>query len=176
MRKKETVDKILDVDASMQGNMVFKDPVNLRINGTFEGGLDIRGNLMIGENAVVKANIKGEFVTIAGSVYGDITVTKSISIVPPARVIGNLRAPSLSIAEGAIFEGNSHMIKEKTPKSTMTMKDLLTIDEVARYLEVDKSLILSWAAEGKLPGVKEKDTWKFERARLDDWVANEKIR
>jgi len=174
-REKETENKILDVDASMQGNMVFKDPVNLRINGTFEGGLDTRGHLTIGENAVVKANIKGETVRIAGSVSGDIDATVSLTIVPPAKVIGNIKAPILAIEEGAIFEGTSRMTKGKEMKG-LSDKDTLTTDEVAKYLEVDNSLILNWATEGKLPGVKEKNTWRFERATLDSWIANEKIK
>ncbi len=175
MRKNERTDKILDVDASMQGNMIFKDPVNLRINGTFEGALDVKGNLVIGENAVVKANIKGDAITVAGSVYGDILATKSISIVPPARVIGNVKAPILSIVEGAIFEGQSRMLNDKDARASID-QDVLTTEEVASYLEVDKSLILSWASEGKLPGVKEKNDWRFEKSELDNWIANEKIR
>ena len=173
MRKKE--EKILDVDASMQGNMIFRDPVNLRINGSFEGVLDTKGNLVIGENAVVRANVKCEVITVAGSVYGDIDASKRVNLVPPARVIGNITSPSLAIAEGSVFEGCSHMLQGKGDK-VMQSKDFLSIEEVARYLEVDKSLILSWAAEGKLPGVKEKDSWKFERIALDNWIANEKIR
>ncbi|MFH1753217.1 MAG: polymer-forming cytoskeletal protein [Candidatus Omnitrophota bacterium] len=175
MRKREKIEKVLDVDASMQGNMVFRDPVNLRINGTFEGSLDIKGSLVIGENAVVKANIKGEIVTVAGTVKGDILATTSLSMVPPARVIGNVRTPILSVVEGAIFEGNSRMINDKEPRASMP-QGVLTTEEVARYLEVDKSLILNWASEGKLPGTKEKDTWKFEKSELDNWIANEKIR
>ena len=173
MRKRE--EKILDVEASMQGSMIFRDPVNLRINGSFEGGLDTKGNLVIGENAVVRANIKCEVITVAGSVYGDIEASKRISIIPPARVIGNVSAPSLAISEGAIFEGCAHMLQDKAARVILN-KDFLSLDEVARYLEVDKSLILSWASEGKLPGIKDKDTWKFERAALDNWIANEKIR
>ena len=176
MRKKErNEEKMLDVDASMQGNLIFKDPVNLRISGTFEGTLDTKGTLTVGENAIVKANVKGEIIRIAGSVYGDIEASRAISLVPPARVVGNLRTPLLAIAEGSIFEGNSHMLKGKDNKAVFN-KDMLTIEDVARYLEVDRSLILSWAAEGKLPAVKEKDTWKFERNALDAWIANEKIR
>ena len=38
-------EKWLEVDASMTGSMVFKDPVNLQINGRFEGTLDAKGNL-----------------------------------------------------------------------------------------------------------------------------------
>ena len=37
--------KVLDVDASLQGNLVFKDAVNLHINGNFEGRLETKGDL-----------------------------------------------------------------------------------------------------------------------------------
>ncbi len=47
--------KILDVDASMQGSLTFRDPVNLRINGKFEGSLDTKGELTVGENAHIQA-------------------------------------------------------------------------------------------------------------------------
>ena len=53
--KKHEVEKTLDVDASMQGSLIFKDPVNLKINGRFEGTLNTKGNLMIGEHATVNA-------------------------------------------------------------------------------------------------------------------------
>ncbi|NQT07074.1 MAG: polymer-forming cytoskeletal protein [Candidatus Omnitrophica bacterium] len=172
-KKKE--EKILDVDASMQGNMIFRDPVNLRINGTFEGALITKGNLTIGENATVKADIKGEFITVAGNVIGDIEASRNLKIVPPAKVVGNVKTPVFSIAEGSVFEGKCHMLRGKDDKA-LSNKNVLTVDEVARYLEVDTSLILTWAREGKLPGSKDKDTWKFERATLDSWIANEKIK
>ncbi|MFH1644925.1 MAG: polymer-forming cytoskeletal protein, partial [Candidatus Omnitrophota bacterium] len=54
--RKPLEEKVLDVDASMQGSMVFKDAVNLRINGAFDGSLDTRGKLTIGEGAVVCAD------------------------------------------------------------------------------------------------------------------------
>jgi len=44
----------------MQGNLSFKDPVNLRINGRFEGNLEVRGTLAIGSTAIVKADILGD--------------------------------------------------------------------------------------------------------------------
>jgi len=47
-KDEEFAEKILDVDASMQGTLAFKDPVNLRINGKFDGKLDTKGSLTIG--------------------------------------------------------------------------------------------------------------------------------
>ena len=64
--KRHEAEKILDVDAAMQGSLIFKDPVNLRINGRFEGTLNTKGSLMIGENAVVDADISGDSIVIAG--------------------------------------------------------------------------------------------------------------
>ena len=73
-------DRILDVDASMQGSMVFKDSVNLRINGRFEGTLNTKGNLMISEHAVVNADILGESIVIAGRVNGTIQALKELRL------------------------------------------------------------------------------------------------
>ena len=75
-----------------------------------EGSLDTKGQLTIGENASVKASIKGEDIVIAGEVTGDIVALNSLKLVPPARVIGDINAPTLQVADGAILQGNCEMI------------------------------------------------------------------
>lgn len=171
----EPKEKMLDVDASMQGTMTFQDPVNLRINGKFEGKLQTKGNLTIGEHAVVKADIDGENIVIAGRVEGDIAALVALKIVAPAHVIGDIKTPKLSIVEGAIFEGNCKMLSG-VKASKISEASMLTIDEVADYLEVDKNVVLEWADIGKLPAVKEGSLWKFERAKIEDWLTSEKIK
>jgi len=74
----------LNVDATMQGSLTFKDPVNLRINGRFEGTLETRGNLVIGAQASVQANVIGENITIAGKLHGDVTALQRLTLVSPA--------------------------------------------------------------------------------------------
>ncbi len=171
----ERKEKVLDVDATMQGTLSFRDPVNLRINGNFEGSLDTKGNLTIGENAVIKAGIKGENIVVAGRVYGDIIATQELKLRPPAHVTGNIATPRLSIIEGAILEGKCHMTG-KGKGLENSGKNMLGADEVAKYLEIDTSMVLEWVNSGKLPGIKEKDTWKFDRAKVDEWVANGKVK
>ena len=90
-------EKILDVDASMQGSMTFRDPVNLRINGKFEGSLDTKGSLTVGENAEVHANINGENITISGKVYGNVNATSSLNLTRSAYLQGDISTPSLGI-------------------------------------------------------------------------------
>lgn len=162
--KKKVEEKILDVDAQMQGTLSFKDPVNLRINGKFEGNLDIRGNLTVSSTAMIWADITGENVVIGGRVKGKITAKERLTLLPTAVVEGDIYPAKLNVAEGAIFEGHCSMLH-----------DFLNVEEVARYLEVDLSSVMEWATQGKVPALKEGNNWKFERRAIDSWVASGKI-
>jgi excisionase family DNA binding protein len=174
LRRAETTEKVLDVDASMQGTMVFKDPVNLRINGEFDGRLDTKGTLTIGENARVKADINGEDITIAGTVVGSITATKRLNIVAPADITGDIKTPLLSISEGATVNGRCQMPQVGEWQST-GRGHAMALDEVARYLEVEQSLVEEWAAQRKIPATKENNAWRFFKEEIDSWIAKEKV-
>lgn len=162
--RRKVEDKVLDVDASMQGTLAFKDPVNLRINGRFEGTLDIKGSLTIGQTAIVNADINGDNIIIGGKVKGRIVARERLTLLPTAVVEGEIFPSKLNIAEGALFEGDCKMLQ-----------DFLNAEELARYLEVDLNSILDWASTGKLPGHKEGEKWQFERKNVDAWIAAGKI-
>ncbi|MBI4355374.1 MAG: polymer-forming cytoskeletal protein [Candidatus Omnitrophica bacterium] len=164
-------DRVLDVDAGMQGSLSFRDPVNLRINGRFEGRLTTRGQLTIGEKAEVRATIEGESVVIAGRLEGDITVTQRLEIASTGRVSGNIRTPVLVVQEGAILQGQCVMGQASGSES-----EFLTIEEMARYLEVEPAAIHEWATSGRMPAVKDGAGWRFDRTKIDEWIAQEKIK
>lgn len=174
--KGKAEEKVLDVDASMQGTLSFRDPVNLKINGKFEGTLDTRGSLIIGENAVVHANIKGETITISGKVTGNITAQQILRIFPPGEVMGDILTPVLEVGEGAILQGHCQMGKGEKLSAPGPHRELLTAEELARYLEVETSSVLEWAERGKIPAVREGNFWKFDRTKIDEWVSTEKIK
>ena len=162
--KKKLEEKILDVDVAMQGNLTFKDPVNLRINGKFEGNLETRGNLTIASTATVTADIMGDNVIIDGRVKGKVIAKERLTLLPAAVVEGEIFPARLNIAEGAVFEGRCCMLH-----------DFMSADELAHYLEVDLNSVLEWANSGKMPGLKEGNNWKFERKTIDSWVASGKV-
>ncbi|MFH1856420.1 MAG: polymer-forming cytoskeletal protein [Candidatus Omnitrophota bacterium] len=165
--------KILDVDANMQGNLIFKDPVNLCISGNFDGNLDTKGSLVVSEKALVKANIKGDTVIIAGKVIGDIFVRKELKLLSTSQMIGNVKTPSLSVEEGAILQGHCEMISVKQGALSRT---ILMLEEVAEYLEVDVDTVESWAENGKIPAFKQAEKWNFDKSQIDMWVATEKVK
>jgi len=114
----QTEDKTINIEAGMQGNLKFTGPVNLRLNGDFEGDLEARGILIIGEKADVKAKtVKGDTITIAGRVKGDIISTKRLELSASARVIGNVETPVLVIAEGALLKGDCQMPADEAKES-----------------------------------------------------------
>jgi len=172
-KKEEIQEKILDVDASMQGTIAFKDPVNLRINGSFEGKLDTRGNLTVGENAKVTANIHGDNIVIAGKVTGDVVATRSLSILGTATLKGNLTTPRLSIGDGAVLQGLVNM----QGVSVQDGSDVhLTLKDVAQYLEVEARIIEEWANAKKIPARFDNDHWVFTKAEVDQWIQQERAR
>ncbi|MDD5042397.1 MAG: polymer-forming cytoskeletal protein [Candidatus Omnitrophica bacterium] len=162
--KKKLEEKVLDVDAEMQGSLSFKDPVNLRINGKFEGNLDVRGNLTIGATASIKADVVGDNIIVGGQVRGRITAKERLTLLPQAVVEGDIYPAKLNIAEGAVLEGRCSMLH-----------DFLNPEQLARYLEVELNSVMEWANSGRVPGNKDGDEWKFERKAIDNWVASGKI-
>lgn len=80
-----------------------------RIEGQVEGEIVANDTLMIGESALLNAQISGGTIVIHGKVTGDITASKKLEIRAPGRLYGNVTTPSLVIEEGVVFEGHCSM-------------------------------------------------------------------
>lgn len=169
-KHEEPVEKILDVDASMQGTIAFKDPVNLRINGSFEGKLDTRGVLAVGESANVKANITGDKIIIAGKVTGNVTAYSSLTLASHAMVRGSIQTPILSVLEGAILDGEVQMSLAESENH-----EEMSISDVAHYLELEESVVEEWAEKKKIPAALENGSWHFQRSELERWIQEERV-
>lgn len=174
MAKNKNDEKILDVDARMQGTIVFKDPVNLRINGSFEGKLETRGHLTIGENANVKADIQGERIIVAGKITGNLIAGESLSLIAPAVILGNVQTPTISIAEGAVLEGQLKMLD--TRPATGSGSKQLSLRDVAQYLEVEAKVVEDWANQKKIPAEYSNGEWRFNQTAVDKWLQDEKVK
>jgi len=52
--------------------------------------------------------------------------------------------------------------------------DILTIDEVAKYLRVSERTVYDWAQRGEIPSGKIGTVWRFKKSDLEKWV-NERL-
>lgn len=159
MKKREEEQKVLDVNASMQGNLVFADPVNLRINGRFDGSLKTRGQLIIGEKAEVFANIEGDLIIVSGYVKGTIKAKEKLIITSSGNIEGKVFMPILRIEEGGILNGYCKM-----------REDRLTLKELSEYISVEEDKIKQWVNQGSIPVLKEGDEILFDLNQVEDWL------
>ncbi len=101
---------LLDRGSKVTGKITFEGTA--RVDGEVDGELTGKDGLVIGESAVISAQIRGTSVTVSGKVSGDIFASQRIELRPSAKVQGNLNAPVLIIQEGAQFEGHCSMQAE----------------------------------------------------------------
>jgi cytoskeletal protein CcmA (bactofilin family) len=99
----------LNQGTRVNGKITFE--AQARIDGYVEGEI-LAKDLLIGESAVVNAQVKTASIVVAGTVQGEITAVQRIEIRPSAKVLGNVTTPRLVVHEGAIFEGRCAMPSE----------------------------------------------------------------
>jgi nitrogen PTS system EIIA component len=51
---------------------------------------------------------------------------------------------------------------------------LMTLPQVAQYLQMKKRTIYQWAKSGKIPSFKLGNVWRFRRAELDHWIEEQR--
>ena len=71
--------------------------------------VSLRENIFVEESGVVEANVETATITIHGRVTGDIHATERAELKSNCRVVGDIRAPRVLIADGASFKGSVDM-------------------------------------------------------------------
>jgi cytoskeletal protein CcmA (bactofilin family) len=98
---------LLGRGSEFEGKLTFEGTV--RIDGKLKGEVFSEDVLIIGEGALVEAQIDIGEIIIQGNVVGNIRASRGIEIHAPGRVKGDLTTPSLQIDKGVVFEGRSFM-------------------------------------------------------------------
>lgn len=49
------------------------------------------------------------------------------------------------------------------------MDEIMTIEEVAKYLKLKPQTIYTWAQNGKIPAAKLGKEWRFKKAVIEKW-------
>ena len=101
------IDTVLGDDIRFKGVLKFQK--SLKIKGKFNGSIEDSGVLVVGENAVINANIVAENVIISGRVTGNINAKKSLELQRHAKIKGDIKTPDIVINTGAIFNGKCEM-------------------------------------------------------------------
>lgn len=93
---------------------------SLVVMGKLEGELDLGGELVVAPSAQINGEAKTGSVTVSGGFSGSLTAKQRIHLEKSAVVSGRLHAPKLSVAEGALLNGEIEM---KTPSESRPAAD-----------------------------------------------------
>jgi cytoskeletal protein CcmA (bactofilin family) len=81
----------------------------LRLDGSFEGRLEVGESLIIGHTGRFVGKAMGRTVVIAGSFEGEVMGTEQVELQKGARLHGDVLTRSLVIEPGVFFEGSCRM-------------------------------------------------------------------
>lgn len=100
----ESSETIVGPAISIRGRIEGEE--DLRVEGRVEGSISLTETLYVEPGGVVLAQIEARDVVVSGIVIGDVSAVNSITLNKNAKLVGNISAPRVIIADGASFRGD----------------------------------------------------------------------
>lgn len=106
--KEPLLNAIMGQGTLFSGTLEFEGTI--RLDGEVKGNIfSPKGTLVIGETALITADIFVRVALILGNVVGSVRAVERIELHPPARISGDISAKIIKIDAGARFVGNCSM-------------------------------------------------------------------
>jgi cytoskeletal protein CcmA (bactofilin family) len=105
---------IIGAGAKLEGTVVSAG--SLRVDGQVKGQINADGDVMLAPHCQVDADIKAQNVSVAGRFKGNLQVKGRAELNRGGRVDGTITSKTLVVEEGGIFQGQSIMDQQATPK------------------------------------------------------------
>ncbi|MFO0760385.1 MAG: polymer-forming cytoskeletal protein [Byssovorax sp.] len=94
----------LSAGSVVRGNI--RGEGDLEILGRVEGSIELAGEVLIGETALIKSDVRARRVIVRGAVAGNVSADELIVVEPGARIAGDLGAPQIGIRPGGLVRGH----------------------------------------------------------------------
>jgi cytoskeletal protein CcmA (bactofilin family) len=121
LRTSGKIETVLGPGISIQGTITGKGGV--RIEGVFEGKIEIEGPLVIGEaGKVVSESIRAPSVVAGGTLQAKVFAER-VQVLRTGRVYGDITTSNLSTEEGGFLKGTIHMPEEEGPAAAPTQTE-----------------------------------------------------
>jgi cytoskeletal protein CcmA (bactofilin family) len=97
----------------LSGKLMLKGPG--QVLGRFSGQIECDGDLFVGPEAQVEADIKGNRITISGLVRGNVIASNRLKITTSGRLEGDATVGALVVQEGGVHYGVIRVHPEGIP-------------------------------------------------------------
>lgn len=95
-----------------QGTMVtgeVKSKGTVRVEGVVSGYMECEDSIVVQDGGRVEADLVAAQIVISGEVRGNVFAHERLEITSNGKLLGDITAPRVSIAEGVLFEGKCTM-------------------------------------------------------------------
>jgi cytoskeletal protein CcmA (bactofilin family) len=104
---------VLAQEDELSGKLVLRGPG--QVLGRFTGQIECDGDLLIGQEANVEADIRGSRITISGVVRGNVIASNRLKITSSGRLEGDATVGALVVQEGGVHYGVIRVHPEGIP-------------------------------------------------------------
>lgn len=128
-RTSDQISGFLDQGTSITGELQFSN--TLRIDGNFHGSISGSDLLIVGERAVVHADIKVGEIEIHGQVFGNVEAQRRAEISSTGKLRGDLQTSVLIVQAGGVLDGKSHMAPDPSGRGVRESTLIVAEEEQA---------------------------------------------
>ena len=106
-----SINTIIGKGSSITGNLRINGFV--RLDGDIDGNLETDGNIIIGDSARIKGDVKAKAVIVGGIIKGNVKAAESVKVLAEAAVIGDIISRKVQVEDKATFHGHLISIKDE---------------------------------------------------------------
>ncbi len=123
-RSETTAEKtLIGEKISIEGNI--RGDEHLVIEGSMKGNVEMeKHNFTVGSKGRVEGEINAQNVKVSGQMIGNIKTQGKVEITKEADFMGDIRAKSISVEDGAYFKGSIELDKEPHRKTALSEKPM----------------------------------------------------
>lgn len=101
--EKTVLGPTLEIEGEIEGEE------DLVIQGKIQGKIISRKNLTVDSSGKVEASVTTKNLAVSGMLIGNVEASERVEVKREGKMIGDIKAPRVIIADGAKFKGNIEM-------------------------------------------------------------------
>ena len=132
------IDTLVGKRAVITGDVNGKG--NFKIDGTIDGDVKIKGDLVTGEKSVITGDIVAKNIIIAGTVVGNVEASGQLTIKHTGTITGDQKCGSLIVEEGSKVTGKCEIAGtvEEVKIPDIKMDDIEETPEFSNFDDVEE--------------------------------------
>lgn len=132
MKRKNKKGKYFSLDTLIGANTVFEGAIysdySVCVEGTVKGTIEAKGEVVVGRQGTVEADIHAESVVVGGHVIGNIDARRRLEITAMGRVTGDIEAATIIVSQGGMVDGSFKMMERAEMTYPQVEEDLSLSD------------------------------------------------